>query len=169
MRDLRELDKYRDHMLENRLWGMGTEETRRLGGAFIIPTKGLRKGLKVVATSGEIDISQGWEHVSVSTPIRCPDWNEMSMVKSLFFHPHEVCFQLHPAESENISNHNYCLHIWRNIYQQVPLPPPEMVGVKNMGGLKPGQISLDQIHQEQDRIVQKLGNQTIYGRMTTGG
>lgn len=156
MRDLRELDKYRDVLQEHKLFGGSDDDLRKNGGCFWIPTKGSRKGLKVVASSGEIPVSQGWDHVSVSLPNRCPTWEEMCKVKDLFFYPHEVCFQLHPAQSDNISNHSFCLHIWRNIHQNIPLPPPEMVGIKDMGTFKPGAISLDTVSQIQDETLGKL-------------
>jgi hypothetical protein len=56
----------------------------------------------------------------------------MDYIKRLFFHPEEVCFQLHVSSAEHISNHDYCLHIWRPLEQQIPLPPPEMVGTKGV-------------------------------------
>lgn len=85
MRDLRELDKYRDVLQEHKLFGGSDDDLRKNGGCFWIPTKGSRKGLKVVASSGEIPVSQGWDHVSVSLPNRCPTWEEMCKVKDLFF------------------------------------------------------------------------------------
>ena len=74
----------------------------------------------------------GWDHVSVSWQNRCPTWEEMAKVKQLFFHPEEVCVEFHPAESEYVNMHPYCLHIWR--YQQpgMPMPPAWMVGEKEM-------------------------------------
>ena len=72
----------------------------------------------------------GWDHVSVSWKTRCPTWEEMCEIKKIFFHPEEVCVEYHPAESEYVKMHPYCLHIWR--YQQpgMPMPPAWMVGVK---------------------------------------
>jgi hypothetical protein len=54
----------------------------------------------------------------------------MCEIKKIFFHPEEVCVEYHPAESEYVNMHPYCLHIWR--YQQpgMPMPPAWMVGVK---------------------------------------
>lgn len=127
MRDLTTLDKYRDRLKEIKCYGYSSEYQAN-AGIFNIPTKGVRKGLHVIASSGSMTGSEGWDHVSISLPTRCPDWNEMCMIKDLFFYPDEVCFQLHPAESDNISNHRFCLHIWHNKSKPVPLPPSTMVG-----------------------------------------
>jgi hypothetical protein len=79
--------------------------------------------MRVIASDGA-----GWDHVSVSRVNRCPNWPEMEYVKRLFFAPHEVCMQLHVAESEHLSVHNYCLHIWRpNDGTKIPQPPALMV------------------------------------------
>ena len=72
----------------------------------------------------------GWEHVSVSFNHRCPTWEEMCEIKNMFFHPHEVVVQYHPAESEYVNTHPYCLHLWRPLEQDMPTPPAWMVGLK---------------------------------------
>lgn len=80
-------------------------------------------------------ITKGWEHVSVTVrnQSRCPNWPEMCFVKSLFWDPEETVVQFHPPESQYVSNHPYCLHLWRNRHVEFPLPPPIMVGVKAEG------------------------------------
>lgn len=83
--------------------------------------------MRVIASSGA-----GWEHVSVSRKTRCPNWPEMEYVKRLFFHPHEVCMQLHVAEDKHLSLHPYCLHIWcPTDGREIPLPPSIMVAPSN--------------------------------------
>lgn len=73
---------------------------------FLIPFEG--RTLTVIATSwGE------WEHVSVSLSNRCANWREMCYVKNLFWNKDEECIQFHPAESEYVNLHQYCLHIWK--------------------------------------------------------
>lgn len=64
----------------------------------------------------------GWEHVSVSTGVRCPTWNEMSLVKDLFWDYGDCVLQFHPPRAAYINNHPYCLHLWRPPYHVV-LPP----------------------------------------------
>lgn len=93
--------------------------------AHLASTHKHNKPAKVVFSWGG-----GWDHVSVSFSNRCPTWEEMCEIKSMFFHPEEVCVQFHPAESEYVNNHPYCLHIWRCQNERQPTPPAIFVGVK---------------------------------------
>jgi len=72
----------------------------------------------------------GWEHVSVSTPGRCPNWVEMCFVKHLFWSVDDVVMQLHPAASEYVNNHPHCLHLWRPQGIAIPTPPRALVGTR---------------------------------------
>src|SRR4030095_12544682 len=70
----------------------------------------------------------GWEHVSVSTPGRCPNWQEMCFIKDLFWDADDVVMQLHPAKSRYVNNHPHCLHMWRPKNAAWPEPPTALVG-----------------------------------------
>lgn len=102
---------------------LGSGDEIRNNGAFMVPHNG--QTLAVIVSDEE-----GWDHVSVSLPTRCPSWGEMSWVKRLLFEPHEVVMQLHPADSEHINCHQYCLHLWRPHDKRIPMPPAYMVGPK---------------------------------------
>lgn len=93
-------------------------------GAFFIPRNGKNTPMKVIASDG-----MGWEHVSVSLPDRCPTWKEMCMIKDLFWEPEDTVIQYHPPKSEYINNHPNCLHLWRPVGIEIPLPDKFMVGV----------------------------------------
>lgn len=135
MRDLREFDHIRDIVGERRM-GIRSESAKPWGGVFQMPVRSARKPLLIIASRGDDpDYWTGWDHVSVSLPTRCPDWGEMCMVKDTFFLPTERAFQLHPLACENISNHRYCLHLWRPCDQDIPIPPSLMVGIKELGDL----------------------------------
>ena len=69
-----------------------------------------------------------WEHVSVSTAVRCPTWEEMCHVKEIFWDPEDVVIQLHPPRSEWVNCHPYTLHLWRPIGIVLPRPPALTVG-----------------------------------------
>lgn len=73
--------------------------------------------------------SFGWEHVSVSRADRCPTWDEMCDVKSLFWDDDDCVIQYHPPKKDHINNHEYCLHLWRPIGIDLPMPPKIMVGI----------------------------------------
>lgn len=75
-------------------------------GAFRIPFKG--KWLAVISSDGD-----GWDHVSVSIRFRCPTWEEMEWVRSLFFDDAETVMQLSVPRDDHINLHPNCLHLWR--------------------------------------------------------
>lgn len=135
MIDLRLLDKLREPAFDRYHGLPSDDETRRFGGAFRVPVRGVRQALLVIASSGEIPDGPPWDHVSASFRHRCPTWEEMCQVKELFFASEDVVMQLHPAASQNISNHRYCLHLWRPLSVEIPLPPSFLVGVAALGEL----------------------------------
>jgi hypothetical protein len=121
MRNLRLLDRYRDTSPATVAWygGVGDDTC----GAFFVPSPTDRADLKVIASSGD-----GWDHVSVSRPNRCPNWPEMEHVKRLFFRDDETAMQLHVPPADHISIHPNCLHLWRPQNVDLPRPPGWMVG-----------------------------------------
>lgn len=72
----------------------------------------------------------GFEHLSVSTTVKTPTWEQMSMMKNIFWREDEICMQLHPAKENYIDNMPHCLHIWRPINKEIPTPPNLMVGIR---------------------------------------
>jgi hypothetical protein len=95
------------------------------GAFFVLGPCGV--DLKIIASSE----GMGWEHVSVSLKNRCPNWLEMSFVKDLFWEDEEAVMQLHPPKSDYVNCHQYCLHLWRPIDVEIPLPNSVMVGPKS--------------------------------------
>lgn len=73
----------------------------------------------------------GWEHLSVSTPSKCPTWEQMCMMKDIFWNKDECCVEYHPKEEDYVNNHPYCLHIWRPTEEVIPTPPTLLVGFRN--------------------------------------
>ena len=69
----------------------------------------------------------GWDHVSVSHRNRCPSWNEMCIVKDIFFRKDECCIQFHPSEDDYVNIHSNCLHIWKPQGAEIPTPPKMFV------------------------------------------
>lgn len=98
-------------------------------GVFILPPSAAKKRpqLKIIASDGE-----GWEHVSVSTAIRCPTWPEMCLVKDLFWDSEDAVMQLHPPKSTWINNFPFCLHLWRPTTAVIPLPASILVGFQEL-------------------------------------
>ena len=88
MRNLYLLDQFRrKHPVIFATAGMGDEGN----GFFVVPGNGC--DLRIIASNDE-----GWDHVSVSTVRRCPNWPEMKKVKELFFDEDEPAYQIFPAK-----------------------------------------------------------------------
>ena len=81
--------------------------------------------LRIIASWGG-----GWDHVSVSLKNRCPTWDEMALVKRVFFRADECVMQLHPPEANYVNHHPFCLHLWRPQNEKIPQPPSAFVGPK---------------------------------------
>ncbi len=102
---------------------LASDSSFGMQGAFIFKTQS--KELLVIS-----GIGFEWEHVSVSTSNRCPNWQEMCFIKNLFWDPNETVMQIHPPEENYINNHPYCLHLWKPLQAQIPMPPEILVGIK---------------------------------------
>jgi hypothetical protein len=93
------------------------------------------RDLLVIASSGDVSVGITWEHVSVSAQKYCPTWREMCFIKDLFWDEEETVMQLHPPKSRWINNHATCLHMWKPLEAEIPLPPDITVGNKELGTL----------------------------------
>lgn len=76
-----------------------------------------------------------FEHVSVTVrnpcgrrEDRCPTWEEMAWVKDLCWGPDECVVQYHPPRAAYVNHHPYCLHLWKPVGVELPLPPAATVG-----------------------------------------
>lgn len=96
--------------------------------------------LKIISSGGH---ETGWEHVSISTPRRPPNWQEMCFVKDLFWGDEEAVVQFHPPKSRYVNNHPHCLHLWRSTRETFPMPPDILVGVKSIGTLPANTLQRD--------------------------
>lgn len=115
-----------------------TDEAGNCGMFIIPPSMAARRPLPLTVMASDATGWEElgyppppWEHVSVSTPVRCPTWEEMCFVKGLFWDAEDAVIQLHPPRSEWINDHPYCLHLWRPIGIELPRPPALTVGTGN--------------------------------------
>ena len=94
----------------------------------------------------------GWEHCSITVARigkpadRTPTWAEMCWLKDLFWDKADCVMQLHPPESEHISTHNFCLHLWRPINEKIPTPTSIMVGRKDLKHENLKNASVDELN-----------------------
>lgn len=118
MKDLHTLDKYRLSDCELQRYGAIGDSGN---GCFKVFISG--RAFFVIASNGG-----GWDHVSVSPCNHrrqaCPTWDEMCAIKDMFFDTEETVVQYHPAKSDYVNVHPYCLHLWKpNNGMKLPAPP----------------------------------------------
>ena len=95
-------------------------------GMFVWHRQGLE--YRTIVSAG-----MGWEHVSVQVAVpgrrakRVPTWEQLCLVKSLFWDSEDAVVQFHPPESDYVNDHDFVLHLWRPIDEPLPLPPSIMV------------------------------------------
>ena len=123
MRSLKEINSIKDIEITNITFDGGS-------GYF---SKGSLKDATIVWSYGG-----GWEHVSVCPKGRTPTWDEMCLIKEMFWREEEAVIQIHPPKSNYVNNMENCLHLWRPIEKysgKLPLPTSIYVGVKEAGKL----------------------------------
>lgn len=118
--NLEVLNKYRATKGE---WGSNINDKY---GLFYIPAFKTHMTLQVICSP--FDGLEEWEHVSVSLQNRCPNWEEMSYIKSLFWSDEQTVIQFHPKKSEYVDTCKTCLHLWRRRDSEHELPPRNLVG-----------------------------------------
>ena len=112
------------HSLRVREGALSSDDSIGNNGAFIVPTN---TGILFVICSDQ----EGWEHVSVSRKDKkTPSWEEMCVIKNIFWDEEDVVVQYHPRKSDYVNNHPGCLHLWRQVGKEFDCPPSYMVGVK---------------------------------------
>lgn len=117
------------HLEIHRIQVRGYES--RLGAHYgwFVFIKG-KTSVRCLASDGEGG-QTGWEHVSVTvsyrsgkkTVERIPTWNEMCVVKNVFWRQDECVVQYHPPDRNYVNTHKHCLHLWRSTDQGFPVPP----------------------------------------------
>lgn len=108
--------------------GVYKSETGCMFGAFEL--FGPKGTCLHIISSGSGEWAEGWEHVSVSTTHRTPNWPEMCFVKDLFWREDECVIQYHPPKAVYVNVHQHCLHLWKPDHVVIPIPPMILVGPK---------------------------------------
>lgn len=92
------------------------------GGNCILKLFPKAKPIVIIFSWGD-----GWDHVSASYRNRCLTWEEMCIIKNIFFSEDETVIQYHPAKEDYINNHPFTLHLWKPQILEIPRPPKNMV------------------------------------------
>ena len=113
---------------------MMSDDTAGLMGSFVIPTKNPSRSLWVISSGPNAD--NGWEHVSAHIKERVskkrvkadtPTWDEMCLLKSLFWRHDECCVQYHPPLTDYVNVHEWVLHLWKPCKANFTMPDVELV------------------------------------------
>jgi len=117
---------------------------------------GMQGIIKLNKWEGSIIFSTGagWEHVSVAPFKRriVPSWEDMCLIKNLFWSEDEAVIEVHPAKADYVNNLANCLHLWRCSYKEMVLPPRILVGAI-MG------LSLEQMNNELKEAYKLAGEE----------
>lgn len=119
---------------------LGSDNSYGNNGFFVMP----HYKIALYYFQCQVSDGMGWQHVSITIikdisssskkkfqmVERCPTWEEMCHIKSLFWDDEESVMQLHPPKSQWVNNHPYCLHLWKPDNIEIPLPLQIMVGSK---------------------------------------
>lgn len=102
MRDLNTIDK-------RVMWKKNPYLPANIRSAIMELPTGVRCTLVVGANE------EGWEHVSVELCARrLPTWEEMCLIKDIFWDEEEDVVQIHPKKSQYV-NITEALHLWRPV------------------------------------------------------
>ena len=102
MRDLKDIDR-------RVTWKRPPLNQLGIRAAIMNLPNGIRCSLVVGVNEG------GWEHVSIQLCAkRLPTWEEMCLIKDIFWEEEEMVVQIHPKHSEYV-NISEALHLWRPV------------------------------------------------------
>jgi hypothetical protein len=114
---------------------MSTTDADGMNGIFVVPVHNLlNSGHKVTAvcivsdgTNPDLTEFIPWEHVSCRImefgKSRMPTWDEMCVIKDVFWGEDEVVVQFHPAKKDYVNFHPHVLHLWKSKKEPFPTPP----------------------------------------------
>ena len=97
----------------------------------------------------------GWEHLSVSMPSKTPSWDQMCMMKEIFWDDEEEAFEYHPKKSEYVNIHPHCLHIWRPVVSDAIKPYVEQ-GMVTPGKILTGEDMLSKYSEEEKKQIKEI-------------
>lgn len=114
MRDLNEIHcrLKQDDWFQLRYFHQGSD------GCLAVLESWSEEEYRIIASTG-----RNWDHVSVSLADRVATWEEMCMIKELFFNEEECVIQYHPPRSKYVNVHPNCLHLWKPQRHTIPMPP----------------------------------------------
>ena len=106
-----------------------SEDSLGMTGFYVIPIS--ERDVAIIISSTGDDEAMPWEHVSVrigekhnrKLKERTPTWDEMCLIKEIFWENDECVMQLHPPMADWVNIHPHVLHLWRPTKLEIPRPP----------------------------------------------
>lgn len=104
-----EMKPYKEIMASGKIWDT-VMFGKLVGGLIKLPDCGT---CSVMFGENE----DGWEHVSVSPKhkYKIPTWDDMCVLKDIFFDDEDEVYQIHPKKSQYVNLSENCLHLWKPI------------------------------------------------------
>lgn len=81
-----------------------------------------RTGLRVIASTADMEDGRDWLHVSLSRADRLPSYADLKYVKEVFIAKDKWAAQLFPPVNEHVNIHQFCLHLWVPLTGSLPWP-----------------------------------------------
>jgi hypothetical protein len=167
-----------NHLEANRITtGALASQPNERAGAFMfkLTNQRVETYLMVIATDGDgappDQPSFHWEHVSCHVKYdtgksgikeRTPSWDEMCLIKELFFDPEERVMQFHPPAAEYVNNHTSVLHLWKPINEiDIAWPDPILVGIPPKDDAAPQDAPVPSEMTEADHEVKDAGEKQL--------
>lgn len=107
MKKLQTIKLEHDTIQQALLRASGISSSQR--SEFLIPT--VTKKASISALNFPDD---DFEHVMLNPKHRLPTYEEMVLLKDIFWEQNEVAIQVHPAKSQYVNIAMYTLHLWRH-------------------------------------------------------
>ncbi len=79
-------------------------------------------GMRVLVTCDTINGAE-WVHLSVSRRSRTPSYEDLCLVRRIFFREDRPAYHVFPKVDEHRNFHAYCLHLWLPLGAD-PFPDP---------------------------------------------
>ncbi len=81
-----------------------------------------RDGLTVLVSAEVHEDDRRWAHASLSKKGQLPTWQDLKVVKNLFFGPDKLVMQVLPPQDEYVNLHETTLHLWHCIDEPQIVP-----------------------------------------------
>lgn len=87
-----------------------------------------------IASDAKVEGGTPWEHLTVTVihPVekRCPTYEEMKVLKGIFWGKEDCVMQYFLPEDKFKEEHPTTVHLWRKPGLEMPIPEPDLAGMQ---------------------------------------